>query len=304
MGISPEAVAGAHGADATSDIAGTPTLGRDAFTQIATLGRLPGQNVELRFVPIRDLQRRRVTTFFCTPVFCIQEAPVIYGYQAFRDIGVRELPFVDRAILAHAVKFARRLAATGTVAAIGTSVHFETLAWSKGREIYQHALRAAGVADYPFLILNIEEVPDGVTCGRLAEIVAAVRAHVRRIFLRLPSTETSVLHCGHLGVSALTMALPPRATRVIAMGAAKWLLRECEAQSAHSCIDRVDSEDALELMTLAGVHFGAGTVFGTHDFRGDARPEDVEAYMGEASRAETDEAQKSPEPRAGAHLHA
>jgi hypothetical protein len=288
--------------DASSDIAAPPPENRDAFAQLATQGRLPGQNVELHFVPIHDLKRHRVTTFFCTPVFCVQDAPILYGYRAFQNLGVRELPYIDRAILAHAVKFARRLAAAGTVAAIGTSVHFETLAWSKGRELYQHALRAAGVADYPFLILNIEDVPDGVPSGKLAEVVASVRPHVKRIFLRLPNTETSVLHCGHLGISGLTMALPPQATRVAAMGAAKWLLRECEAQNAHSCIDGVDSETSREIVTLAGIHFGAGTAFDVSEFRGDAQPGDVEAYMEEASRVEANENGK-PDPD-GAHLHA
>lgn len=288
--------------DITPDIAVLPSQDRDAFAQLATQGRLPGQNVELHFIPIHDLKRHRVTTFFCTPVFCVQDAPIIYGYRAFQNVGVRELPYIDRAILAHAVKFARRLAAAGTVAAIGTSVHYETLAWSKGREMYQHALRAAGVADYPFLILNIEDLPDGVAPGKLAEVVASVRSHVKRIFVRLPNTETSVLHCGQLGVSGLTMTLPPRSTRVAAMGTAKWLLRECEAQNAHSCIDGIDSESSRELMSLAGIHFGAGTAFDTREFRGDAQPADVEAYMAEASRTEANENGKPDDH--GAHLHA
>ena len=290
--------------DSTPDIAALPLQDRDAFAQLATQGRLPGQNVELHFVPIHDLKRHRVTTFFCTPVFCVQDAPILYGYRAFQNVGVRELPYIDRAILAHAVKFARRLAAAGTVAAIGTSVHFETLAWSKGRELYQHALRAAGVADYPFLILNIEDVPDGVASGKLAEVVASVRPHVKRIFLRVPNTETSILHCGHLNVAGLTMTLPPRATRVMAMGTAKWLLRECEAQGAHSCVDGIDSEASRELMMLAGVHFGAGTAFGTQEFRGDAQPGDVEAYMAEASRTAANENGKPHDPGHDAHLHA
>jgi len=278
------------------------TLDRDAFTLLATHGRLPGQSVELRFVPVHDLQRQRVTTFFCTPV---SDASAAQGYQAFQNVGARELPFIDRAILAHAVKFARKLAGAGTVAAIGTSVHFETLASPKGCEIYQHALEAAGVADHPFLILNIEEVPAGAAAVRLIEAaVSAVRGHVKRIFLRLPNNETSVLPCGHLGISGLTLALPPQATRVVAMGVAKWLVRECEAQSAHSCIDRIDSEETLELMTLAGIHFGAGPVFGPEEFRGDARPEDVEAYLTEHNRAETGERRKSSNPDVAEHLQA
>lgn len=274
---------------------------RDMFAQLATHGSLPGHNVELRFVPIHDLQRHRVTTFFCKPAFCVQNAPIVEGYKALEGIGVRDLPFVDRAILAHAVKFARRLAASGTVAAIGTSVHFETLAWSKGREIYQHALRAAGVADYPFLVLNIEEIPTGVAAARLAEVVAAVRPYLKRIFLHLPDTETSVQHCGHLGIAGLTLSLPPRPTRVVAMGTAKWLMRECDAQTAHSCVEDIDSEMAQEIMTLAGIRFGAGAALGSQEFHGDARPADIEAYLAEAH---TEDSGKHAGSKPVHHLHA
>ena len=65
-----------------------PSEYRDAFAQLATQGKLPGQDVELRFVPIHDLQRRRVTTFFCSPVFCVEDASLIYGYRAFQGIGL------------------------------------------------------------------------------------------------------------------------------------------------------------------------------------------------------------------------
>jgi hypothetical protein len=304
MGTSPsehKGLAEAHVEDAGGQAAVLPLENRDMFAQLATHGRLPGHNVELRFVPIHDLQRHRVTTFFCTPTLCAQDAPIIHGYKAFEGISARELPFIDRAILAHAVKFARRLAASGTVAAVGTSVHFETLASPKGREIYQHALRAAGVADYPFLVLNIEEIPTGISSARLADVVAAVRPYLKRIFLHLPDTETSVQHCGHLGVSGLTVSLPPEPTRVVAMGTAKWLVRECDAQSAHSFVEQIDSEVAQEIMTLAGIRFGAGTALESREFHGDAHPADIETYLTEAHAVEN---KKSLGPRLDVHLHA
>jgi hypothetical protein len=304
MGTTPserEGFAETHVEDAGENAAVLPLENRDKFAQLATHGRLPGHNVELRFVPIHDLQRHRVTTFFCTPAFSVEAAPIVHGYKALEGVGVREMPFIDRAILAHAVKFARRLAAAGTVAAVGTSVHFETLAWSKGREIYQHALRAAGVSDYPFLVLNIEEIPTSVSAARLAEVVAAVRPYLKRIFLHLPDTETSVQHCGHLGVSGLTLSLPPRPTRVVAMGTAKWLMRECDAQTAHSCVKEIDSETAQEIMTLAGIRFGAGTALESREFHGDAHPADIEAYLTEAHTVENS---KSLVSRPDAHLHA
>lgn len=263
----------------------TSAEGRVDYTQLATEGALPGENIELHFVPIHDLERRRVTTFFCSPVFCVEEAPIIYGYRAFQGVGARDMPYIDRAILGHTVKFARKLAQAGTVAAIGTSVNYATLSWPKGREIYEQALKAAGVGDCPFLLLKIEDVPSGASPGELAEVVAHVREYVKRIFVHIPDMETSIQRCGNLGVSGLVLSLPPRPTRMSVMAASKWLLRECEAQTAHSCVDYVESEETLDLVRVAGVRFAAGTALGTTAFCGSAHPQSVEYYMAEVRRA-------------------
>jgi hypothetical protein len=262
-----------------------PPESRDAFAQLATQGRLPGQDVELRFVPIHDLQRRRVATFFCSPVFCVEDVSLIYGYRAFQGIGSRELPFIDRAILAHAVKFARKLANAGTVAAIGTSVNFVTLSSPGGRDLYQRALCAAGVSDCPFLVLKIEDVPAGTSAAELGEIVNFLRPYVKRIFVHVPDTETALHSANYLGASGLVLSLPPRPSRMMIMGAAKWLLRECTVQTAHSCIDVIDDDETLELIRAAGIRFGAGPVFGSREFRGDAHPSAIEYYMAETARS-------------------
>lgn len=282
--VAREPAVSAVGGENVKETAPISSEHRDAFAQLATYGKLPGQDVELRFVPIHDLHRRRVTTFFCSPVFCVEEAPVIYGYGAFQGIDQRDLPFIDRAILAHAVKFARKLASAGTVAAIGTSVHFSTLASSRGRQLYQQALRAAGVSDCPFLALKVEDVPPGISPAELAEVLAQVRPYVKRIFVHLPDTETAIHRCDYLGAAGLVLSLPSRPTPMMIMGTAKWLLRECAVQTAHSCIDHVDNDETLELITAAGIRFGAGPVFGSREFRGDAHPSSVEYYMAEIAR--------------------
>lgn len=260
---------------------------RAAFVQLAAQGRLPNQRAELRFLPVHDLWRHRVKTFFCSPV--LRGASEVQGYGAFQDMTRHDSPFVDRAILAYAIKFARRLAASGTVAAIGTSVNFETLAWSSGRKIYCQALRAVGVADFPFLILKIDNVPSGILPSRLAEIVSAVRPLVKRVFIRLADCETLTQQCGRLGACGLVLSLPPGATPMPVMGAATWLVQACQAQNALSCMDRIDSEEALELVRLAGVRFGVGEAFGAPAFRGDAEPAAVEEFMEDVASAAPDD---------------
>src|SRR5262249_49688122 len=136
---------------------------RESCSELALRGRLPSQNVELLFEPVYDLLRGRSATFFCTPAFCVEGAPVIRGYRAFQGVSQSELPYIDRAMLAHALKFARRLAQSGVYTTIGATVSFETLTWSRGREFYQEALRAAGVPDFPSIVLCINNLPLGIT---------------------------------------------------------------------------------------------------------------------------------------------
>jgi hypothetical protein len=258
---------------------------RVALVQLAAHGRFPEQNVELSFVPVHDLRHPRVSAFFCSPVSGAQVPSRIYGYRAFQGISRQEWPLVDRAILAYAIKFARKLTAGGIVAAIGTCVNFETLAWSQGRKIYCQALRAIGAGDFPFLILKIEDVPAGTLPGRIAEIVSSVRPLVKRVFVHLPDCDIPTHQCGHLGVTGFVLSLPPRPSPATASGISNWLMRTCEIQVALSCVDHIDGDATLERVRQAGIRFGAGHVFGGQEFRGDADPLVVEAFMDDVIRA-------------------
>jgi hypothetical protein len=252
---------------------------RQALVHLAAHGKLPEKNIALTFVPVHNLRRHRVRAFFCSPASSVGGAARVYGYGAFQNMSRHKLPFVDRAILSYAVKFARKLSVGGVAAAIGTSVHFETLAWSKGRKIYYQALRAMGISDFPFLFLKVEGVPAGIQPGRLADIVSVVRPLAKRVFVHLPDCDTPGHQSGHLGASGLVLSLPPRPTPATVTGASTWLVRACEAQTAFSCVERIDSDATLELVRLAGVRFGIGHVFGAQEFCGDAEPAAVEAFM-------------------------
>jgi len=266
------------------DVPSVSSERRVALVQLASQGRLPEQNVELSFVPVHDLRQRRVSAFFCSPVSGAPGPSRIYGYRAFQGIDRHEWPLVDRAILAYAIKFARKLSAGGIVAAVGTSVNFETLAWSQGRKIYCQALRAIGAGDFPFLILKIEDVPAGTLPGRIAEIVSSVRPLLKRVFVHLPDRDIPTHQCGHLGASGYVLTLPPRSTPAGAAGLSNWLARTCEIQTALSCVDHIENDGTLERARQAGIRFGAGHVFGDREFRGDADPAVVGAFMEEAAR--------------------
>src|SRR5262249_33818551 len=97
---------------------------RDRFSDLAIRGTLLDQNIELLFKPVHDLVRGRSTTLLCTPAFCVGHSPVITGYRAFEGVSPEQSPLLDRAILAHALKFARRLGQAGVYVAAGAPVSF------------------------------------------------------------------------------------------------------------------------------------------------------------------------------------
>ena len=256
---------------------------RDRFSELAMRGVLTGQNVELIFKPVHDLVRGRSTTLFCTPAFCVAGSPVITGYRAFEGVNEDEWPVVDRAILAHALKFARRLGQAGVYVAVGAPINFQTLVRARGREMYCEALRAAGVPEYPFVVLMIHEVPLGTTASKLAEIVGALRPLSKRLFVKLPNIDTALLSSGHLSADGFILSLPAQ-QRPTQVAAADWLAKMCETQTALSCIDQIENEGSLEIVRAAAIRFGQGTAFGSTEFRGDAVPIDVEAFLRNAAR--------------------
>jgi hypothetical protein len=258
---------------------------RDSYEELALRGTLAADSVELTFTPVKDLRRGRATTFLCAPAYCVAHKPIITGYQAFQGLGATEFPFVDRAILAHSLKFARRLAQDNIYAAVGAPVSFETLVSSKGRSIYQEAMRAAGVADCPYIFLNVRNVPPGVTASRLADIVACLRPFARRVFVQLPDTHVPIENCGFLGASGFSLRLTAGAEISQVQGASEWLVRICEAQTALSCVESIDDERALEAVKRAGVRYGSGVAFGPASFRGNTHSLDVETFMRAAARA-------------------
>jgi hypothetical protein len=263
---------------------------RDTYSELALRGHLPRQNVELLFEPVHDLLRGRSTTFFCTPAFCAGGAPVIRGYKAFQGVSQSELPYIDRAMLAHAMKFARRLAQSTVYATIGVPVSFETLTWSRGREFYQEALRAAGVPDYPSIVLCINNLPRGITVSRLAELVGHLRPLAKRIFVHLTEADASLLGSGYLGANGFVLSVPTRQSQPQTERVATWFARACEAQTALSCMDQIDNSDELGVVKRASVRFGLGTVFGPTLFRGNAEPVEIESFMRAAARAAQNEA--------------
>jgi hypothetical protein len=259
--------------------AGDDATGReiedDTLAGFADHGIHAEQGVELMFFPVHDLATRSVSSLFCAPTF----AGAVFGYQAFHDLGQAEMPYIDRAILMHGLKFARRLAHAGIHTPVGVPVSFETLAWSKSREIYQGALRAANIARFPQLVIKVDDIPPGTPADRIARIVSSLRPFARFVSVHLPNNNLELSMMGRMGASGLVLSLPRRAAHPEVLANSKWLAAAAAAQNATACIDHVESDEALAVVRSTGVHFAVGHVFGAETLKGTASMEEVRATL-------------------------
>ena len=154
-----------------------------------------GGDLKSGFLPMLNLQREGPSIYMCGAVGK-HAGRTVFGASVFRDCDPKTRPALDAAMLGYGLGFARQIVPTGFAAAICVGVSFETLAWSRGRQLYLQALRVAGTAENPFLIIRIRDVPPGTTTGRLAELVAMIRPVVRRVLGQLPDCEIGLMQSG------------------------------------------------------------------------------------------------------------
>jgi hypothetical protein len=243
----------------------------DALYELANNGVYPEQGVELSFFPVHDLRRKAVSALFCAPTF----AGAVFGHSAFNNLGPAQLPYIDRAILMHSLNFARKLASQGIIVAVGAPVSFETLAWSKSRQIYQRALRSTQAAQTAQLILKLEDIPQGTPAERIAQVVSSLRPFARHIFVHLPDNSVRLTMTGRMGASGLVLSLQRRAALPEVLTHSKWMARAALAQGAMSCIDHVESDESLAMVRSAGIRFAVGNVFGSQTISGRTPPDEV-----------------------------
>jgi hypothetical protein len=219
---------------------------------------LPGyEGLKSGFLPMFNIQRDTPLIHMCGAV-ARRNGQLVFGPAALLDCAPKDRPSLDEAMLEYSLGFTRQIVPTKFTAAISTSVSYETLAWSRGRQIYQKALRAADVVNNPFLVVKIDEVPPGTPPSRLAEIVATVRPFVKRVVLHLPDSDFGLIQSGQIGAAALCATLPANATPTAIARFAARLNRVAMGQQALSCVDGIDNFSALPLLRAAGIRFAAG----------------------------------------------
>ena len=219
---------------------------------------MPGyEGLSTGFVPLINLKRGMASVLLCGPVRQLKDRQ-LFGAAAYAGIDARDRASLEEALLEYSLSFARSMAPTEQATAIATSVSFETLASSRGRQLYQKALRAASVSANPFLLVKIDEIPPGTPQARLSEIISMVRPFVRRVFLELPDWDLAGLQRGGLlGVAGLVARMPADGSRAPDNRAVTGLVRLAASQRAVACITDLATADQMAFAKHAGVHFAA-----------------------------------------------
>ncbi len=249
----------------------------DPIAELAARGVHPDAGFRVGFSPIYDLRSGRLWSLSSGAVRLRDLQPI-----AERDgdcsIGSRDMPRIDQAMLLRSLTFSRTLADAGVTVPVWTSVSFETLTWSVGRQFFQNTLRATQCADNPLLIVAIDGIPSGTPYLRVAEHVASIRPHAKRVFARLPESGLSSIRGSSLGANGYACSVPPDMTP---RGSSAFLVRFarlCALQGAFSCIDRVRDLATAKAVRTAGVRFAGGPFFGDTVYFDETPAEEIRAH--------------------------
>jgi hypothetical protein len=220
-------------------------------------GGVPGYDgLSTGFVPLINLRSDIASLYLCGAVRR-HEGKNLFGATALAGTAPQDRASLDEAMLEYSLGFARAMPPTKSAVAIIAPVNFETLAWSRGRQLYQKALRAADAVHNPFLLVKIEGVPSGTPAARLAEVVAMVRPFVRHVFLELPAWNPALLRGGLMGVSGFMTPLPPSDDLAVSGRTMAGLVQLATGQQAVACVTGIEGVNQLALARSAGVRFAA-----------------------------------------------
>jgi hypothetical protein len=239
----------------------TEKVEADPLARLAQSGLAGYEGLSTGFAPVINLARDNSALYLCGPTRQ-HKGRTLFGLAALAGINRTDRASLDEGLLEYSLGFASAKPDAKSATAVVAPVHYETLAWSRGRQIYQKALRTADVAANPFLLVKIEGIPTGTPAARLTEIISMVRPFVRRVFVELSEWDPNLMRGGHLGVAGFMSALPDNASLPVAGRAMAHLVQFAAAQQALACITNVSSANHLALARAAGVRFAVRSTAG------------------------------------------
>lgn len=225
---------------------------------LPSLARIPLGWTDFKpgLLPIYNLQRQTLPIYLCGPVSS-RDGRDLFGGDALRYCHPQYRPSVDIAMLEFSLKMLPQVRRGKLASAIATGVSYETLAWSRSRQLYQDALQATELSDNPHLAIKIDDVPDGTPFWRISEIIATVKPLAKRVFVELSHCDSSLKRGGCVGAEGFCASIRPgMESREIAAIASR-VKYVAAAQRALSCVFGAEDSTVLVLLRDTGIGLAA-----------------------------------------------
>lgn len=169
----PSATAGS----AKTEKGGVPSFRSELLDRFRAVAESP---IEFRFLPILNVQRRKVDMFICLPSRkAVSRTGRTWGYGVLGNSPESsEICDLDIACLELGLMSMMDHLSNGQIVSICPCLHFETLGSKKNRERVIALLEMVPSNIRSFIYPIVMQIPVGVLESRLAEMVGQVRSHV------------------------------------------------------------------------------------------------------------------------------
>ncbi len=132
-----------------------------ALAQAAQAVAFPaGLDFKPGYIPIFHLQHKALPLHLCGPV-SHRDGKDLFGADALRHCRSQLRPSVDLAMLRYGLNRLPEASGGKGVSGIVAGVSYETMAWSRSRNLYLDALKLAGVSKNAHFIVKLDDVPAG-----------------------------------------------------------------------------------------------------------------------------------------------
>lgn len=208
------------------------------------------------FIPVFHLKQKALPLHLCGPV-SVRNGKRLFGTDALRYCHPQYRPAVDIAMLNFGLQLLPEVESGKTVSAIATSVSYETLSWSRSRQLYLEALRAAHITDNASFIIKLEDVPAGTPARRLTDVIVGLKPFAKRVFIDLPGRDTHLAMEGSIGAAGFCASLKPGMAMADIGAMAHRLEQTAMTQRALSCVLGAEDNATLLFLKVAGNALGA-----------------------------------------------
>jgi len=226
------------------------------------------------FVPIWDLKSDHSSTMFLLPFWGTNGVMNISGRLALNSLKEDEIVQVEAALLHAAAGFAERIQAEQKVCAVGVGVSYGSLSALHTRIQYITALNKLKTSAACPILLKIEHVPAGAPLGRLAELIAMLKAPNVRSMIEFERADILPQIDVRLGAIGLGGVVPLGADFQTAKRIAENLTRRALPQKVFAFLGGLDSVASVDAARMSNIRFGNGEALGVRFTSGlDAIPD-------------------------------